>query len=228
MVLPAWLETNYAIGTLYRLMLYSKLPISLSSSHRALAPLSSLTTLVTTPRSSSSLPLMRPQVRAPQPVSNKWPTSPCPRYSPTNPTPSIQPVLRRRKATSLPLPSPYLLNLKHLFKQRDLIGSYAFLCHLPTLAPTDVSPLLRPTIMVPVHLMPLMPLFVMRPTLHTMTPLLHTLIPLPLCNSRTLPLGLGTSDAQLQNPLPLLHRMSNAGYSLAHSRYGPSLFRTHT
>ena len=32
----------------------SKLPISLSSSHRALAPLFSLTTLVTTPRSSSS------------------------------------------------------------------------------------------------------------------------------------------------------------------------------
>ena len=63
--------------------------------------------------------------------------------------------------------------------------------------------------------MPLMPLFVMRPTLHTMTPLLHTPTPLPLCNSRTLPLGLGTSDAQLQNPLPLLHQMSNAGYSLA-------------
>ena len=120
-VLPAWLETNYAIGTLYRPMLYSKLPISLSSSHRALAPLSSLTTLVTTPRSSSSLPLMRPQMRAPPPVSNKWPTSPCPRYSPTKPKPSIQPVLRRRKATSLPLPSLYLLNLRHLSKLRDLI-----------------------------------------------------------------------------------------------------------
>ena len=51
-VLPAWLATNYAIGTLYRLMLYSKLPISLSSSHRVLAPLSSLTTPVTTPRNS--------------------------------------------------------------------------------------------------------------------------------------------------------------------------------
>ena len=118
--------TNYAIGTLYRPMPYSKLPISLSSSHRALAPLSSLTTLVTTPRSSSSLPLMRPQMRAPPPVSNKWPTSPCPRCSPTKTKPSIQPVLRRRKATSLPLPFLYLLNLRHLSKQRDLIGSYAF------------------------------------------------------------------------------------------------------
>ena len=137
------------------------------------------------------------------------------RYSPTKTKPSIQPVLRRRKATSLPLPSLYLLNLRHLSKQRDLIGSYAFLCHLPTLAPTDVSPLLCPTIMVPVHLRPLMPLFVMRPTLRTMTPLLHILIPLPLCNSRTLPLGLGTSDAQLQSPPPLLHRMFNAGCSLA-------------
>ena len=29
-VLPAWLETNYAIGTLYRLMLYSKLQLILS------------------------------------------------------------------------------------------------------------------------------------------------------------------------------------------------------
>ena len=201
-VLPAWLETNYAIGTLYRLMLYSKLPISLSSSHHGLAPLSSLTTLVTTPRSSSSLPLMRPQVRAPPPVSNKWPTSPCPRYSPTKPKPSIQPVLRRRKATSLPLPSLYLLNQKHLSKQRDLIGSYAFLCHLPILAPTDVSPLLRPTIMVPVHLRPLMPLFVMRPTLHTMTPLLHTLIPLPSCNSGPCHSVWGHQTPNYRTPLP--------------------------
>ena len=123
-VLPAWLATNYAIGILYRPMLCSKLLISSSSSHRALAPLSSLTTPVITPRSSNFLPQMRPQVRAPQPVSNKSPTSPCPHYSPTNPTPSIQPVQRRRKATSLPSPSLYLLNLKHLFKQRDLIGSY--------------------------------------------------------------------------------------------------------
>ena len=71
--------------------------------------------------------------------------------------------------------------------------------------------------MVPVHLRPLMPLFVMPPTLRTMTPLLHILIPLPLCNSRTLPLGLGTSDAQLQSPPPLLPLMFNAGCSLAPS-----------
>ena len=89
--------------------------------------------------------------------------------------------------------------------QLDLIGFYAFLCHLPTLAPTDVFS--STPIMVSVHLRPLMPLFIMRPTLHTMTLLLHTLIPLPLCSSRTLPLGLGTP--------PLLHRMFNAGCSLA-------------
>ena len=54
-------------------------------------------------------------------------------------------------------------------------------------------------------------------------PPLHTLTPLPLCNSRTRPLGLGTSDAQLQNPLLLLHRMSNAGYSQAPFDCTPSL-----
>ena len=59
------------------------------------------------PRSSNFLPLMRPQMRASQPVSNKSPTSPCPPYSSTNLTPSIQPVQQRRKATSLPLPSLY-------------------------------------------------------------------------------------------------------------------------
>ena len=83
------------------------------------------------------------------PVSNKSPTSPCPPYSPTNLTPSLEPVQRRRKATSLPLPSLHLLNLKHLFNQRDLIGFYAFPCHPPILAPTDASPPLHPTIMAP-------------------------------------------------------------------------------
>ena len=87
-VLPAWLATNYAIGIPYRPTLCSKLLISSSSSHPALAPLSSLTTPVITPRSSNFLPLMRPQMRAPQPVSNKSPTFPCPHYSPTNLTPA--------------------------------------------------------------------------------------------------------------------------------------------
>ena len=158
---------------------------------------------------------MRPQMRAPQPVSNKSPTSPCPPYSPTNLTPPIEPVQRRRKATSLPLPSLYLLNLKHLFNQRDLIGFYAFPCHPPILAPTDASPPLHPTIMAPAHLKPLTLLSVMLPIFHTMTHPLHTLTQLPLCNSRTQPLGLETSDAPLQNPLLLLHRMSKAGYSQA-------------
>ena len=189
--------------------------ISSSSSHPALAPLSSLTTPVITPRSSNFLPLMRPQMRAPQPVSNKSPTSPCPSYSPTNLTPSIEPVQRRRKATSLPLPSLYLLNLKHLFNQRDLIGFYAFPCHPPILAPTDASPPLHPTIMASAHLKPLTLLSVMLPIFHTMTHPLHTLTQLPLCNSRTQPLGLETSDAPLQNPLLLLHRMPRAGYSQA-------------
>ena len=171
--------------------------ISSSSSHPALAPLSSLTTPVITPRSSNFLPLMRPQMRAPQPVSNKSPTSPCPSYSPTNLTPSIEPVQRRRKATSLPLPSLYLLNLKHLFNQRDLIGFYAFPCHPPILAPTDASPPLHPTIMASAHLKPLTLLSVMLPIFHTMTHPLHTLTQLPLCNSRTQPLGLETSDAPL-------------------------------
>ena len=94
----------------------------------------------------------------------------------------------------------YLLNLRHLSKQRDLIGCFAFLCHLPTLAPTGGSHLLRPIIMVPVHPRPSMPLSVIPPTLRMMTLLLHILLPLPLCNSRTLPLGLETSDAQLQSP----------------------------
>ena len=174
-------------------------------------------------RSSNFLPLMRPQMRAPQPVSNKSPTSPCPPYSPTNLIPSIQPVQRRRKATSLPLPSLYLLNLKHLFKQRDLIGFYAFRCHPPILAPTDASPPLHPTIMAPAHLKPLTLLSVMLPIFHTMTSPLHTLTQLPLYNSRTQPLGLETSDAPLQNPLLLLHRMSKAGYSQAPFDYTPRL-----
>ena len=147
--LPTWLATSYAIGIPYRPTLCSKLLISLSSFHPALAPLSSLTTPVFSPRSSNFLPLMRPQMRAPQPVSNKSPTSPDPSYSPTNLTPSIEPVQRRRKVTSLPLPSLYLLNLKPLFNQRDFIGFYAFPCHPPILAPTDASPSLHPTIMAP-------------------------------------------------------------------------------
>ena len=44
---------------------------------------------------------------------------------------------------------------------------------------------------------------------------LHTLKQLPLCNSRTQPLGSETSDALLQNPPLLLHRMSKPGYSQA-------------
>ena len=171
----------------------------------------SLTTPVITPRSSNFLPLMRPQMRAPQPVSNKSPTFPCPPYSPTNLTPSLEPGQRRRKVTSLPLPSLYLLNLKHLFNQRDLIGFYAFPCHPPILAPTDASPPLHPTIMAPAHLKPLTLLSVMLPIFHTMTHFLHTLTQLPLCNSRTQPLGLETSDAPLQNPPLLLHRISKAG-----------------
>ena len=187
-VLPGLLETNCATGILNRLMPYSKLPISSSSSHRALAPLSSLTTLVTTLLSASTLPLIRKQMRAPPPVSNKLPTSPCPRYCPTKTKPSKQPVSPRR---------------------RDLIGCFAFLCRLPILAPTG-----RPIIMVPVHPRPSMPLSVMPPTLRMMTLPLHILLPLPLCNSRTLPLGLETSDAQLQNPPPLLLQMFKAGCRL--------------
>ena len=93
----------------------------------------------------------------------------------------------------------------------------------PILAPTDASPPLHPTIMAPAHLKPLTLLSVMLQIFHTMTPPLHTLTPLPLCNSRTQPLGLGTSDAQLQNPLLLLHLMSNAGYRLALFDCTPSL-----
>ena len=78
----------------------------------------------------SSHNLIRKQMRAPPPVSNKLPTSLCPRYYPTKTKPSTQPVSLRRKDTSLPLPFLYLLNLRHLSKQRDLIGCFAFLCHL--------------------------------------------------------------------------------------------------
>ena len=89
--------------------------------------------------------------------------------------------------------------------------------HLPTLAPTGGSHLLRPTIMVPVHPRPSMPLSVMPPTLRMMTLLPHILLPLPLCNSRTLPLCLETSDAQLQSPPPLLLQMFKPGCMLEQS-----------
>ena len=102
-------------------------------------------------------------------------------------TPSLEPEQRRRKVTSLPLPSLYLLNLKHLFNQRDLIGFYAFPCHPPILFPTDASPPLHPTTMAPAHLKPLTLLFVTLPIFHTMTHFLHTLTQLLFCNSRTRP-----------------------------------------
>ena len=69
--LPAWLVINYATGIPYPLMLCSKLLISSFSFHPALAPLSSLITPVIAPRSSNSLHLTRPPLRAPQPVSNR-------------------------------------------------------------------------------------------------------------------------------------------------------------
>ena len=53
------------------------------------------------------------------------------------------------------------------------------------------------------------------PIFPTMTQFLHTLKQLPLCNSRTQPLGSETSDALLPNPPLLLHRMSKPGYSQA-------------
>ena len=107
---------------------------------------------------------------SPDAPTNEGPTAcvkqvanfPCPLYSPINLTPSLEPEQRRRKVTSLPLPSRYLLNLKHLFNQRDLIGFYAFPCHPPILFPTDASPPLHPTTMAPAHLKPLTLLFVIR------------------------------------------------------------------
>ena len=135
--------------------------------------------------------------------------------SPINLTPSPKPEQRQPRDTSLPLPSRYLPNLKHSFNQRDLIGFYAFPSHPPILFPTDVSPPLPPTTMAPAHLKPLTLLSATLPIFHTMTQFLHTLKPLPLCNSRTQPLGSETSDALLQNPPLLLHRMSKPGYSQA-------------
>ena len=134
-------------------------------------------------------------------------------YSPINLTPSPKPEQRQPRDTSLPLPSRYLPNLKHSFNQRDLIGFYAFPSHPPILFPTDASPLLPPTTMAPAHLKPLTLLSATLPIFHTMTQFLHTLKQLPLCNSRTQPFGSGTSDALLQNPPLLLHRMSKPGYS---------------
>ena len=69
--------------------------------------------------------------------------------------------------------------------------------------------------MAPAHLKPLTLLSATRPIFHTMTQFLHTLKQLPLCNSRTQPLSSETSDALLQNPPLLLHRMSKPGYSQA-------------
>ena len=69
--------------------------------------------------------------------------------------------------------------------------------------------------MAPAHLKPLTLLSVTLPIFHTMTQFLHTLTQLPLCNSRTQPLGSETSAAPLQNPPLLLHRISKPGYSQA-------------
>ena len=55
--------------------------------------------------------------------------------------------------------------------------------------------------MAPAHLKPLTLLSATLPIFHTMTQFLHTLKQLPLCNSRTQPLGSETSAAPLQNPL---------------------------
>ena len=85
----------------------------------------------------------------------------------------------------------------------------------PILVPTDASPPLHPTIMAPAHLKPLTLLSVTLPIFHKMTHFLHTLTQLPLCNSRTQPLDLETSNAPLQNLPLLLHRISKAGYSQA-------------
>ena len=87
--------------------------ISLSSSHPALALLSSPITPVIIPRSSNSPPLTHPPQRAPQPVSNRSPTFPCPLCFPISLTPSPKPALRQPRDTSLPSPSRYLPNLKH-------------------------------------------------------------------------------------------------------------------
>ena len=171
-----------------------------------------LITPVITPRSSNFLHLTRPQMRAPQPVSNKWPTFPCPPYSPINLTPSSRPEQRQPTDTS---PSRYLPNLKHSFNRRDLIGFYASPSHPPILFPTDASPPLHPTTMAPAHLKPLTLLSATLPISPTMTQFLHTLKQLPLCNSRTQPLGSERSAAPLQNPPLLLHRISKPGYSQA-------------
>ena len=68
-----------------------------------------------------------------------------------------------------------------------------------------------------------MPLFVMRPTLHTMTPLLHTLIPLPLCNARTLPLGLPTTEPPSPPPPDVQRWLQSAAIRL-HSQAEYQLF----
>ena len=177
-MLPAWLATNYAIGIPYRPTLCSKLLISSSSSH---------------PNHSSHNSAFF-KFSSPDAPTNEGPTA-CVKQVANFPLPSLLPnqsdTLHRARAaaaegyTSLPLPSLYLLNLKHLFNQRDLIGFYAFPCHPPILAPTDASPPLHPTIMAPAHLKPLTLLSVMLPIFHTMTHPLHTLTQLPLCNSRT-------------------------------------------
>ena len=154
-------------------------------------------------------------MRAPQPVSNKSPTFPYPLYSPINLIPSPKPEQRRPRDTSIPLPSRYLPNPKHSSNQRDLIGFYAFPSHLPILSPTDASLPLPLTTTAPAPLKLLTLLSATLPIFHTMTQFLHTLKQLPLCNSRTQPLGSETSDALLPNPPLLLHRMSKPGYSQA-------------
>ena len=123
-------------------------------------------------------------------------------------------------------PSRYLPNLKHSSNQRDLIGFYVFPSHPPILSPTDASPPLPPTTMAPAHLKLLTLPSATLQIFHTMTQFLHTLKQLPLCNSRTQPLGSETSDAPLQNPPLLLHLQTwlQSGAIRLHSQNEYQLF----
>ena len=137
-VLPAWLETNYAIGTLYRPMSYSKLPISLSSSHRALAPLSSLTTLVKF--SPSDAPTDEGPTACVKQVANFPLPSLLPNQNETLHTARAAAVEGYLSAFTIPL----LAEPETLIQTARLNWVLRFPLPPPNSAPTDVSPLLRP------------------------------------------------------------------------------------
>ena len=194
-------------------MLCSKLLISSSSSHPALAPLSSLL------QSNSAFF----KFSSPDAPANESPTA-CVKQVANFPLPSLlsnqsDTLTKARAAAAEGYLSPYTIPLpaepEALVQPARLNWVLRFPLPPPNPLSNRRSPLLPPTTMAPAHFKPLTLLSATLPIFHTMTQFPHTLKQLPLCNSLTQPLGSATSKTLLQNPPLLLHRMSKPGYSQA-------------